>query len=86
VAYSKANQIYVIDEPLYICRRGHATSLTSQTNLKEQILNAMDYAFKAFETIRKDDSIISRYFYIFFKYFFETAMTGSQMDTQKQVW
>jgi hypothetical protein len=48
------------------------------------LFNAIDCAFNAFEKIRKDDSVLSKYFYTFFKFFFETYMIGEYADIQKE--
>jgi hypothetical protein len=84
VSYSKANQIFVINEPLYNRRVEFHKPIGNDINHKEKLFNIMDYAFAAFETIRRDDSILAKYFYTFFKFFFETYMIGEYADVKKE--
>jgi hypothetical protein len=84
VSYSKANQILVIDEPLYIRRKESHAIHCKNIHPKEKLFNTMDYAFNAFEVIRKDDSILAKYFYMFFKFFFETYMIGEYQNIQNE--
>jgi hypothetical protein len=85
ITYSKANQIFVIDESLYVRRKELHNVQCLNIPPKEKLFNIMDYAFNAFEIIRKDDSILSRYFYTFFKFFFETYMIGEYANVKKEV-
>jgi hypothetical protein len=71
---------------LYVRRQELHTIQCKHIHPKEKLFNLMDYAFKAFEIIRKDDSVLAKYFYTFFKFFFETYAVNEFTNIKKEEW
>jgi hypothetical protein len=86
ITYSKAKKIFVIDEALYNYRRNTPNSLSVNYDQKNKILHSLSYAHRAYDTIKNDDSNLSRHYAIFFKFLFETNMGGSLEEFHKQPW
>jgi hypothetical protein len=86
VAFSKAQKIYVIHERLYVYRRDTPGSLSVNNDWRSRIISTLNYAYKAYDAIRMDNSNVSKHYQIFFKFFFETNMGGLLPDVQKQPW
>ncbi|MDR0674951.1 MAG: glycosyltransferase [Mycoplasmataceae bacterium] len=88
LVFSKAKSIYVIDEPLYVYRRDNVNSLSNTHDIKDKTIGLLHYATEAFQAIKKDESLVSNHYAIFFKFLWENYIAkdnlGDELKKQKE--